>query len=481
MIRIGCIVATAGVLVQAVSAGDTLSTWQHNATITLNTSASGANVMTTQKNFPVLIRLTSLNALSAVFAGARSDGGDLRFSHAGDTGQLPYELNKYDPVRHRAFIWVKTDSVMGNNASQSIRIWWGKSSATTTSDSAAVFAPANGFSLVLHLNKSSGAGTTANPYIFGDATGQGDNGLGYGVVDSPAVIDSGRSFNREATIAQDSIVVNSLFGQPQIATLSIWINVDSIDQGDATATRSDICSVGNFIDLRVAGTPAGDSIRTSYHYGDGAATNYHSDDNLLSSASGLQFWYQGWRHVAYVFNYGVEMVYVNGVLWNTLNYTDSITWASSNFVDTYTKLGSKNGPNQADTSKFFGTMSELRIENVALSADWIKLCFENQQAADSLTGLRAVTTAVLSNSGTMALKTDFTVKGDALVYSLASSGAVEITFSDLLGRIALTVNRMLAAGNYTVALRDYPLASGRYIVHFKAAGIDRSVPVAVTR
>ncbi len=393
MIKIGCIAAVVGALTQGVFAGDTLTTWQYSTAIMLNTSATGANVTTSQKDFPVLIRLTSLNA-ATVFATARSDGGDLRFSHAGDTGQLPYELNKYDPVRQKAFIWVKADSVQGNNASQSIRMWWGKSSVTTTSDSAAVFAPANGFSLVLHLNKSSGSGTAASPYTFGDATGQGNNGLGYGVVDSPAVIDSGRSFNREVTIAQDSIVVNSLFGKPQIISLSIWIKADSIDQGDATATRSDICSVGNFIDFRVAGTPAGDSIRTSYHYGDSAATNYHSDDNLLSSASGPQFWYQGWRHVAYVFNYGAEMVYVNGVLWNTLNYTDSITWASENFVDSYTKLGSKNGPNQADTSKFFGTMSELRIEKVARPADWIKLCFKNQQASDSLTSLSATGPAI---------------------------------------------------------------------------------------
>ena len=173
-----------GALAQGVFAADTLTTWQYNTPIMLNTSTTGAKTTTTQKNFPVLIRLTSLNA-AAVFATARSNGGDLRFSHAGDTGQIPYELNKYDPVRQRAFIWVKADSVQGNNASQSIRMWWGKSAATTTSDSATVFAPANGFALVWHLNKSSGSGTAASPYTFGDATGQGRTGLGYGTVDSP--------------------------------------------------------------------------------------------------------------------------------------------------------------------------------------------------------------------------------------------------------------------------------------------------------
>ena len=105
-----------------------------------------------------------------MFATAQSNGGDLRFSHAGDTGQLPYELNKYNQASQTAIIWVKADSVQGNNVNQAIRMWWGKSSAATTSDSANVFVPANGFAMVLHLNKLSSSTTLY------DATGQGNNG-----------------------------------------------------------------------------------------------------------------------------------------------------------------------------------------------------------------------------------------------------------------------------------------------------------------
>jgi hypothetical protein len=60
---------------------------------------------------------------------------------------------------------------------------------------------------------------------------------------------------------------------------------------------------------------------------------------------------------------------------------------------------------------------------------------------------------------------------------------VELSFSDMLGRTAMAVNRKQEAGFYTVALRDCNLASGRYIVRFKApgAGIDKRVAVVLTR
>lgn len=129
-------------MVHVASAADTLSTWLYSAVITLNTSPTGANIMTTQKNFPVLIRLNAGNA-AKVFAEAKTNGGDLRFTRGGtgDTSQLPYELNKYNAANQTAIIWVKTDSVQGNNATQSINMYWGKSSATTTSDSGGSICP----------------------------------------------------------------------------------------------------------------------------------------------------------------------------------------------------------------------------------------------------------------------------------------------------------------------------------------------------
>jgi hypothetical protein len=88
---------------------------------------------------------------------------------------------------------------------------------------------------------------------------------------------------------------------------------------------------------------------------------------------------------------------------------------------------------------------------------------------------------VLKDAGRQLQKTDFTIRGAAIEYALASPGALEIVFSDLLGRTALVINRRQAAGRYSLALRDCGLASGNYIVRFRAAGFDRSTIVMLMR
>jgi hypothetical protein len=79
------------------------------------------------------------------------------------------------------------------------------------------------------------------------------------------------------------------------------------------------------------------------------------------------------------------------------------------------------------------------------------------------------------------LKTEFSVKGETIAYSLHTPGVVEMTFSDLLGRTAFTMKRSLSAGHYALSLRECSLAEGRYIVRFKTAGFDKNAVVMVTR
>ena len=78
-------------------------------------------------------------------------------------------------------------------------------------------------------------------------------------------------------------------------------------------------------------------------------------------------------------------------------------------------------------------------------------------------------------------KTDFTASNKMISYSLATPGPVEITFSDVLGRTALVVNRKQSVGRYSIELKNCNLASGHYIVSFKAAGVEKQASVVITR
>ncbi len=89
-------------------------------------------------------------------------------------------------------------------------------------------------------------------------------------------------------------------------------------------------------------------------------------------------------------------------------------------------------------------------------------------------------TSVLPVDGKLS-KTDFTASNKMISYSLATPGPVEITFSDVLGRTAFVVNRKQSVGRYSIELKNCNLASGHYIVSFKAAGVEKQASVVITR
>lgn len=89
-------------------------------------------------------------------------------------------------------------------------------------------------------------------------------------------------------------------------------------------------------------------------------------------------------------------------------------------------------------------------------------------------------TSIISRAIT-GIHPDFSVNGEVLSYSLSASGAVEISFSDLLGRSALVLNRKQIAGKYAVDLKSCNLAAGQYLVRFKTAGFEKRASVVITR
>jgi hypothetical protein len=103
-----------------VSPGDTTTianiSWSYLRRIFLNTSSSGANIGGDVYGFPVLVKLSS-NSFD--FSQAKTGGADLRFTSSYGN-PLSYEIEKWDADAKSAVIWVKVDTIHGNNSTQSI-------------------------------------------------------------------------------------------------------------------------------------------------------------------------------------------------------------------------------------------------------------------------------------------------------------------------------------------------------------------------
>jgi hypothetical protein len=158
-------------------AAENYSTWPSAQKIVLNTSSTGANVSGHTYGFPVLIRLNPSNFTG--FDATLALGADVRFAKSNGT-PLPYEIERWVDGSNNndtAEIWVRIDTVLGNNSTQFILMHWGKADAISKSSSSGVFVPGNGFLAAYHL------GGTLN-----DASGNNHNGINDNSMDTGAGI-----------------------------------------------------------------------------------------------------------------------------------------------------------------------------------------------------------------------------------------------------------------------------------------------------
>jgi hypothetical protein len=339
--------------------------WRHSQYVQFNTTPAGANVGSDVARFPVLVRLTAQNF---TFSQARSDGSDIRFAKS-DSTPLAYEIERWDANAGRAEIWVRVDTVFGNNATQSIIMFWGASAGSDSlrSGSAAVFDTANGFLGVWHLGQA--GGTTAF-----DATADHYDGTPFNMTAASAVsgaIGIAQKFDGRAGYFQMAGTAAGKLNFPRNGTYSVsaWVNADTLDQYWHT-----IASKGDYqYNLEIV--PSDEWQFAEYNDGKGWD---------MTTSPGQA---KTWTYLTGVRSGSKEYLYVNGAL------VDSIIFLNTSTLPRYTGFDFLIGRNRnpaSDTTGFFfkGMIDEVRVSNVAPSADWIKLCYMNQKAIDALVVLR---------------------------------------------------------------------------------------------
>ena len=342
--------------------------WKHCKQIFLNTTASGAAISGNVTGFPVLVRLTQNNF---VFSQAATGGADLRFTKP-DGAQLSYEIERYDPITEHAEVWVKTDTIFGFDSSHYVNMYWGNSAqgSTSISNSAAVFDTALGFQGVWHFAEAGNS-------MAKDATINGYNGTPFGMRSPSAVsgeIGDARNFDGSSGYIQmvGTAAGKLNFNANDYYTVSAWVSADTLDYGTGGAVRRDMTIV------------AKDNCQYTLKC---FRTNFEFNqfiDSVGWKASIAPAVTGTWKYVVGVCNGTRQYLYVDGVCTSdSANSTETSTRARSTASDV--SIG-KTPPGANNWSPYFfnGKIDEVRISNVALSADWIKLCYMNQRADDKL-------------------------------------------------------------------------------------------------
>jgi hypothetical protein len=341
--------------------------WSYNRRIYMNTTPSGADVAGDVVGFPVLIRLTGDNF---DFTEAQIDGRDIRFTKATGT-LLPYEIVRWDGVNKAAEIWVKLDTVRGGNGSQSLTMYWGNANASDGSNGAKVFDTAAGFAGVWHLGETTGASAR-------EATYNGFSGIYNGGLPHSEKGPLGNCQNINQPDKEYIDMGNVLNPGLKSISVGVWIKRGSFvtPQAIVAKTNGDLpsASYGFLLSIDPANAPHFNIASGGANWGDEGAFDIMS--NLAITDSTV------WHYVFVVINrFGTNncSMYLDGV-----DRTGKTVGDITNVTSVSNALNFHIGTESDNNYSYKGAIAEATISFTARSADWIKLCYENQKAHDAL-------------------------------------------------------------------------------------------------
>ncbi len=352
--------------------------WNSRQKLTFDTTSISSNLT----DFPVLVHLTNSNF---DFNSAKPAGQDIRFIDADNTTILNHEIESWNGTTSEAWVWVKVPQLSGNSTSDYIWMYYGNPSVGDSQNATGVWE--TNYKVVQHLEETDIDGGSGD---IKDSTSNGKNGTSSGMNSNNQFTGNiNGSFYFDGS--DDYVDIGNLGARPTSGTISFWINaivfenyrnpfttgiVDSGTGYGNRAIRFEENSDGTFLAFLGSDTADGGSGFTGHSFGSG-----------LSAST--------WYHVVLVWDSSGNNVkgYLDGIQkFNESNTTWPTTFNNVNI-----------GRGWSTTRYFKGLLDEVRISEVARSADWIKASYLSQ--TDSLIGYGSWAVQLTGTDETVGTKT----------------------------------------------------------------------------
>ncbi len=297
--------------------------WTARRQITLDTSASGADISAGLANVPVLVRLHTGNF---DFLSAKENGADLRFIAEDDQTALKFHIEKFDAVNELALVWVQLPKLQPGSKAQKLWLYYGNENAAAAGD-------AKGSYDVNQIGVWHFADTALAPQ---DATGYANHAAEFaGTRVTGAIIGGGLGFDGKAALSIPASPSLKLTGADGF-TYSAWVRPNNPAQDALLFRQQDGARLIQVL------------LRAGKVQVDVSATE-------SKTVSGPELAVGAWNHVAVSMGQKTAL-YVNGV---------QVAEADISSMDMGGAITVGEG--------FVGEMDELNLSNVARSADWIKV------------------------------------------------------------------------------------------------------------
>jgi hypothetical protein len=331
------------------------ASWKHSCRVALNTSSSGAAIDEDILGFPVLIRLNSSNF---DFSQAQSLGQDIRFARPDDT-QLPYELEYWNGGMMEAAVWVKVDTVKGNDSVQYIVMYWGNPLAPDVSNGAEVFDTGQGYMGVWHLAEAPEGDSII---AISDQTFFYNNAWTAGGMSTANQADgiAGKclSFDGVDDFVHTDYPSNAVPGLEDV-TMSAWINTPG------HSANQSLVAIEGAQRYRMIVNYLGE-----IWFGIMVDSLTWIDRTFPAAVTD-----GAWHHLATVFDRdAMATLYIDGAAVDSFDISSVADSAVDSLIHFAIGHDHYNEP-----SFFKGKIDEARVMKTGCSAAWVRLCYENQK------------------------------------------------------------------------------------------------------
>ena len=335
-----------------------LLNFQYRQQITFNNSAISQNLI----NFAVPIIINSSN--TNFWANVQTNGNDTRFIASDNTTELYYEFEQFNHTSDNMIAWVKVPQIAASSTTSYIWLYYGNSTVNFDSyyNSSGVWD--SNFAAVYHLNQTSGG-----PGSIKDSTSNGNNGNDSGspTFGQPGQIGNAISFNGNS---QEIQTPNSTSMQiTGNITIEAWVKSVNSSQYAGIAGKMKWGSGNSYAGYAIEFY--GTTHQFRFQTGNGTSTT----DVLAASNSAYTD--TNWHYIVGVRSGNTNYLYVDGVQ-QTATGNESI-------VDS--GLIGSIGRQYSDYSGRWwnGSIDEVRISNIARSANWIKACYQYEANQSMIT------------------------------------------------------------------------------------------------
>jgi biopolymer transport protein ExbB len=321
--------------------------WNFRKEISVDLSASGANLTGSAADVPVLVRLHLGNF--GYFGDTKPDGSDLRFIAADDKTPLKFHVERYDATNNLAFVWVKVPRVAGA-AVEKIYLYYGNTKAPAAADAPGTY-DANQV-LVYHFS-GDGSGGGGAPQ---DATAYANNASTAATTNAASLIGAGASFAGSAAISVPATASLRLVPAKGL-TLSTWVRIEG---PQSNASLLELTDQTRALTLGIDGLRV--FVRARANAQDVASAQ---TSDILAAGQ--------WHHVALTVGGGRLLLYVDGV----------------ELAATPAELGEIGGTLSiggaaAGANFLTGEIDEVEVSNVARNPTWLQVAARGQGVESAL-------------------------------------------------------------------------------------------------